>query len=119
MNLRFVPLRLHAAADYLVPLTFFGVPLLFAFPPHARWVAFAVAAIHLSMSLLTNYPGGLLKLISLRIHLLVELLLGPCLVAMPWLLHFRWHPIAMALFTCWGVISFLTYFVTIRTVPRR
>lgn len=119
MNIRFVPLRLHAAADYLVPLTFIGAPLLFQFPMHARWVAFTVAGTHLTMTMLTNYPGGLIKLIPFRIHLLLELLLGPCLIAMPWLLHFSSHPLAMGLFTGWGVISFSTYFVTIRTVPPR
>ena len=117
MNIRFVPLRLHAAMDYLVPLTFAGAPLLFDFPQYARWVAFTVAGIHLSMTLLTNYPGGLLKLIPFRIHIFVEMVLGPCLVATPWLLRFSSHPLALALFTGWGVVSFVSYFVTIRTVP--
>jgi hypothetical protein len=119
VNVRFFPLRLHAAVDYLVPLTLAGAPLLFEFPKYARWVAFAVAGIHLSMTLLTDYPGGWIKLIPFRIHLVVELILGPCLVAMPWLLHFSSHPLSTVLCTGWGVISFVSYFVTIRTVPPR
>lgn len=118
-HLRFVPLRFHAVADYFVPLTFFGFPMLFAFPPEARTMAFTVAALHLTMSLLTNYPGGILKWIPLRAHLLVELIMGPLLVAMPWLLRFTANRVATGLFVFWGVISFTTYFVTIRKVPER
>lgn len=117
VNLRFVPLRLHAAVDYLVPVTFIGVPSLFGFPSDARAVAFAFGGAHLSMTLLTDYPGGLLKLIPLSAHLLAELLLGPALVVMPWLLDFSSDRLATALFVVWGVFSVATYFVTNRTVP--
>ena len=117
MNLRFFPLRLHAAVDYLVPLTLAGAPLFFEFPENAKWVAFSVAGIHLTMTLLTDYPGGIIKLIPFRTHLLAELILGPVLVAMPWVLDYTSHTIPMAMCTAWGVISFLSYFVTIRTLP--
>ena len=118
MNIRFVPLRIHAAADYLVGASFFGVPILSDFPSSARLVAWGVAAIHFVMTILTDYPGGVLRLIPLRYHLRAELVLGPVLFAMPWLLGFSGHCTATILFTVWGVISFLTYFVTDRTERR-
>ena len=118
-RLRFFPLRLHAVIDYFVPLTFVAAPLLFDFPAGARAAAFAVAGLHLTMSLLTNYPGGIVKLIPLRAHLLVELIMGPALVAMPWLLGFSSHLPATAVFAAWGTISFISYFVTQRTAPPR
>lgn len=118
-RLRFIPLRLHAVADYFVPLTLAGAPLLFDFPEPARVVGFAVAIIHLTMSLLTDYPGGVIKLIPLKAHLTVELIIGLPLASLPWLLRYSWHTGATALHLTWGVISFLTYFVTIRTVPFR
>jgi hypothetical protein len=118
MSPRFVPLRAHAAADFLVGATFFGLPLLYDLPPPATAVSWAVAAVHLAMTLLTDYPAGLLKLIPLEAHLTAELVGGPLLVAAPWLAGFSAHRVATAVFVTWGVISFLTYFVTIRSVPR-
>jgi hypothetical protein len=69
MSPRFVPLRAHAAADFLVGATFFGLPLLDDLPPAAASISWTVAAVHLAMTLLTDYPAGLLKLIPLEAHL--------------------------------------------------
>jgi hypothetical protein len=94
------------------------LPLLYDLPPPATAVSWGVAAVHLAMTLLTDYPAGLLKLIPLEAHLTAELVGGPLLVAAPWLAGFSEHRVATAVFVTWGVISFLTYFVTIRSVPR-
>lgn len=115
MNIQFISLRLHVFGDFLFPVTLAGAPLLFEFPQSARWVAFTVAAVHLSMSLLTDYPGGLIKLIPFRLHLLAELIFGPGLVATPWVLHFTSNTPAFLLCTGWGIGAFLSYFVTQRT----
>jgi hypothetical protein len=114
VNIQFIPLRLHAAADYLVGPSFFGVPLFSDFPQTAHVIAWGVAVIHFTMTVLTDYPGGWVKWIPLCCHLLVELVLGPLLVAAPWLFGFADHRIALVLFTVWGFISFVTYFVTDR-----
>ncbi len=113
--IQFVPLRLHAAADYLVGASFFAVPLIADFDTAARASAWSVAAIHLTMTLLTDYPGGVVKWIPLRVHLTAELILGPVLAALPWLAGFSDDTAATALFVAWGAISFATYFVTDRT----
>jgi hypothetical protein len=116
-QIRFFPLRLHAVIDYFVPLTLVGVPLLFEFPEPARMVGFVVAAVHLVMTLLTDYPGGIIKWIPFRIHLTAELILGPALVSMPWVFAYADHRLAMGLHVAWGTISFLSFFVTKRTLP--
>lgn len=118
-KIRFFPLRWHAFVDYLVPLTLAGAPLLFDFPEPARLVGFSVAIIHLTMTLLTDYPGGVIKLIPFRIHLTAELILGPLLVAMPFVLLYSWHTLATGMHVTWGVISFTSFFVTARTLPFR
>jgi hypothetical protein len=47
----------------------------------AALVSYTLAAIHLAMTLLTNMPLGVLKIIPMRLHALVEMLVGPVLVA--------------------------------------
>lgn len=54
---------------FLVGATFFGLPLLYDLPPAAASISWTVAAVHLAMTLLTDYPAGLLKLIPLEAHL--------------------------------------------------
>jgi hypothetical protein len=46
----------------------------------AALVSYALAAIHLIMTLLTNMPLGVVKIIPMRLHALVEMLVGPVLV---------------------------------------
>lgn len=112
--IQFVPLRLHAGADYLVGASFFAVPLLADFDTAPTAYAWAIAAAHFTMTILTDYPGGLVKWIPLRKHLYAELALGPIGVLLPWLAGFSEDRGALALFTIWGAISFITFFVTER-----
>jgi hypothetical protein len=46
----------------------------------AAFVSYALAAIHLAMTLLTDMPLGAIKVIPMRLHALVEMLVGPVLV---------------------------------------
>jgi len=58
-------------------------------------VMIAVGAINLAYSLLTNYELGLLRLISMPLHLWLDFISGALLAASPWLFGFSdkvWAP---------------------------
>jgi hypothetical protein len=46
----------------------------------AAFVSYALAAIHLAMTLLADMPLGAIKIIPMRLHALAEILVGPVLV---------------------------------------
>src|ERR1700677_3641018 len=46
----------------------------------AALISYALAVIHLAMTVLTDMPLGVIKVIPLKLHALVELVVGPVLV---------------------------------------
>ena len=70
----------HGILDYLTVAIFALAPSILGLTGFAALVSYALAAIHLVMTLLTNMPLGVLKIIPMRLHALVEMLVGPVLV---------------------------------------
>jgi hypothetical protein len=70
----------HGILDYLTVAIFALAPSILGLSGFAALVSYALAAIHLAMTLLTNMPLGVFKIIPMRLHALVEMLVGPVLV---------------------------------------
>ncbi|WP_420804750.1 SPW repeat domain-containing protein [Sphingobacterium deserti] len=70
--------------------------LLFDDDPKAKYAFVFVGAFILIQSLFTNYEGGLVKIIPVKFHLTMDVLLGIALILSPWLFGFAeqtwlWH----------------------------
>jgi len=81
--LRFISARVHGVLDYLVSASLLLGPFLFGFresAPAAFWASIAGGAANLVYSLLTAYPGGLRELVSFRLHLGFDALIGVALI---------------------------------------
>src|SRR5271169_6095631 len=70
----------HGILDYLTVAIFALAPGVLGLTDLAALVSYALAAIQLVMTLLTIMPLGVLKIIPMRLHALVEMLVGPVLV---------------------------------------
>jgi len=70
----------HGVLDYLTAAIFALAPSILGLTGFAAFVSYALAAIHLVMTLFTNMPLGVFKVIPMRVHALVEMLVGPVLV---------------------------------------
>ncbi len=81
--------RIHGYIDLVVVALFLLGPSLFGFGGTPRIACYVVAAVHLGLTLSTAYPMGLLKLVPFPAHGVVELLVIPSLVALPWVLGFN------------------------------
>lgn len=80
--------RIHGVLDYAVVALFLLAPTLFKLEGTAATVAYVVAGIHLSLTLLTAFPMGVIKLIPFKVHGVIEVaaLLG--IAAAPWIFGF-------------------------------
>ncbi len=80
--------RIHGVLDYAVVALFLLAPTLFRLEGTPATVAYVVAGIHLSLTLLTAFPMGVIKLIPFKVHGVIEVaaLLG--IAAAPWLFGF-------------------------------
>jgi hypothetical protein len=70
----------HGLLDYLTVAIFAMAPSILGLSGFGALVSYALAAIHLVMTVLTDMPLGVLKIIPIRLHALVEMLVGPVLV---------------------------------------
>jgi hypothetical protein len=70
----------HGILDYLTVAIFALAPSILGLTGFAALVSYVLAVIHLAMTLLTNMPLGVIKIIPMRLHALVEVIVGPILV---------------------------------------
>ena len=70
----------HGILDYATVIAFASAPTLLGFSGAPAMLAYALAGVHLTMTVLTDMPLGLVKIIPMRLHALVEMLVGPTLI---------------------------------------
>lgn len=80
-------LRLHVLLDYAFVLVGFAAP--WALDYHAQGLAtlytLALATFGLALNIITNYPGGVWKLLPFKWHLYVEWASPPPFIIAPWI----------------------------------
>ncbi|MEC4750657.1 hypothetical protein [Methylomicrobium sp. Wu6] len=80
---------IHGYLDYFTVVVFLLAPSLFGLDGAAGILAYALAIIHLIMTLVTDFPLSIAKLVPFRIHGWVERIVGPVLLLTPFLFRFE------------------------------
>jgi hypothetical protein len=70
----------HALLDYVTVVIFALAPTMIGFSGLAATVSYVLAMVHLAMTLVTDMPFSLAKLVPIKLHALVEVVVGPVLV---------------------------------------
>ena len=104
--------RMHGYLDFVVVAAFALAPTLFGFSPVPARISWALAVVHLLLTLSTAFPMGIIKLVPFTVHGAIELIVVIALVAMPWLFSFAGEPVARNFFLAFAVIIFLVWLVT-------
>jgi hypothetical protein len=88
--MKFISRRTHAVLDYLVGVVLIAAPWLLGFSDNnaATWSAAGVGIATLLMSAITDYEGGLIKILPMGAHLTMDVIAGIFLAASPWLLGY-------------------------------
>jgi hypothetical protein len=79
----------HGYLDFLTVILFLVAPTIIGLTGVAGTIAYALAGIHLAMTLVTDFPLGVTKLVPFSIHGWVERVVGPTLVLLPFILGFE------------------------------
>ena len=85
MIAKLIPTRIHGVLDYLTGLVLIAIPLLFNWPQPEAMIFMVLGAAALIYSLITRYELGVFKLLPMPVHLVLDLLSGLALVALPFL----------------------------------
>ena len=75
-----ISLTLHGAIDYLAVLIFAAAPTVIGLSGWPAVLSYALAGVRLLMTLLTDFPAGVIKLVPVALHNWVERIVGPVLI---------------------------------------
>lgn len=104
--------KLHGVIDYLaVPLLLAAGPL-FGFNGLPAETTSTLAGIVLVVAAFTAYPPGLVKMIPMRVHLVIDAVLGIGMIASPFVLHFSSDARACYFFVGFGIVVLLLMLLT-------
>ncbi|MGV3587681.1 MAG: SPW repeat protein [Adhaeribacter sp.] len=95
--MRFISTRVHGIMDYLMGILLIASPWIFNFDAGGAetWVPVIIGIVMLLQAIMTDYEMGMVKTISMRTHLTMDLLAGLFLAASPWIFGFSdtvWAP---------------------------
>ena len=76
--------RIHGIIDYASVVALALAPTLLGLQGASMQLAYALAVIHLVLTLLTDFPLGMAKVVPLRLHGWVEIVVGIALLVLPW-----------------------------------
>jgi len=89
--MKFISTKVHGYFDYLTALTLFAAPYLFGFADlggAAVWVPWIIGAVILVQSLMTRYELGVVKVVPMSMHLMLDYGASLLLAASPFLFGF-------------------------------
>lgn len=88
--MKFLSTKVHGVIDYIMSLFIMASPWIFGFADGgaAQWVPVIVGATGLVYSICTNYEFGVVKSLSMRTHLNLDMVSGALLAVSPWLFGF-------------------------------
>ena len=118
MKWKFLSDRVHGVLDYLLVLQFALAPHTFGIVSTAAILCYVLATVHLLMTAFTDMPLGIVKLIPLKIHGTVELILGLALIIAAWTLT-QYLESGQLFFTLTGAVVFFVWVSSNYGDPRR
>lgn len=74
--MKIISSKAHAALDYLTVVIFALAPTAIGLTGTSAIISYVLAAVHLSMTLVTDMPFSLVKIVPIKLHALVEFLAG-------------------------------------------
>ena len=104
--------KLHGIIDYLVVLFLWSAPEVFQLPKITGTFTFALGGVHLLLTCFIQFEMGLIKLIPLKIHGIIELTVTFILVALAFILGDMEGELARNFYLCFAMAVFLTWLIS-------
>ena len=89
--MRFLPTKIHGALDYLVGIALLLAPNIFQFADMggaAAWIPRVLGVVLIVYSIFTKYEWGVVKVIPMSYHLMVDFAASLVLTASPFIFGF-------------------------------
>ena len=110
--MKFISPTIHGIIDYLVVIFLLATPTIFGFAGTIAIFTYALGIVHLLLSLLTNYPLGLVKLVPVNVHAAIEVVVGIALIVLAYTLFKDNIDGSKLYYVIFGTVILLTWLVT-------
>jgi hypothetical protein len=104
--------KIHGFIDYLVVAFLCVSPSIFNLPEVTTKFTYLLGGIHLILTLLTAFELGVVKIISLKLHGIIELLVSITLIAVAFYLGNNEGELARNFYIGFAIAVFATWFIT-------
>ncbi|AKH36633.1 MULTISPECIES: hypothetical protein [Nitrosomonas] len=104
--------RNHGYLDFLTVVIFLLAPTLLGLSKIPAMLAYGLAAVHLAVTLISGFPFGTFKIIPFTLQGWIERIVGPVLVAIPFILGFADEFIARNFYIAMGLIIIVVGLLT-------
>jgi hypothetical protein len=111
--------KLHGIIDYAVVIFLWLSPTLFQLPEYTSWVTYAVGGVHLTLTLLTDFKVGVFKIVPLKIHGLIELIVSIALVGVAFYLGNMEGSLSKTFYLLFAAAVFITWLLSDYTASNR
>ena len=112
MNMKVISPRMHGYLDFLTVILFLFAPTLFGLNQVPAMLAYSLAVVHLIVTLASDFPFGIVKIIPFTVHGWIERIVGPLLVAVPFILGFANEEIARNFYIAAGFVIIIVGVLT-------
>ncbi len=96
MSYKFIPTKVHGALDYIVAIALILAPMIFGFANVGGAAVFIPVVLGIGLflySLFTKYEWGVVKVIGMPYHLIVDVVASVLLLASPFIFGFADQPL--------------------------
>lgn len=95
---------IHGYLDYLTVVVFLAAPKLLGLDGLPAWLCWTLAAVHMALTLVTDFPLGWRPWLPFWIHGWVERIVGPALVLIAFLPNFSSSSSAFGFYLFMGLV---------------
>lgn len=104
--------KIHGIIDYLVVAFLWLAPSIFNLPEITSTFTYILGGVHLTLTILTNFEMGVIKIIPLKIHGWIELIVSVTLIIVAFLLGKEEGTLARNFYIGFAIAVFLTWLIT-------
>lgn len=105
--MKIIPPAVHRSLDLVTVAIFALAPILLHLSGPPAVLSYALAAIHLLLTLVTKFPDVGARPIPFKLHGVIELIVGIVLLVLPWVLG--WVGTARTFYTVMGVVILVVW----------
>lgn len=107
-----ISVTFHGVIDYIFVFYLVIAPLLLKISDFTKMITFSIAFVHLLLTLLTNFKLGIFRVVSFKIHGIIELVVSLLLIIIAFFLGYIDGNLARNFYLINGICVFLTWLVT-------